>query len=129
MIGCVYSIDKENLEELDRQEGVHQNIYEPKEITVIGSNGKEYLCRTYWKRDVADGKREFELASKVFKITFSQFAIFKAYVSVIISGAKEHKFPDSYVAQLEAIEHNGIYDIPMLTNISKGTKEADEPEK
>lgn len=55
--------------------------------------------------------------------------LFKAYVSVIISGAKEHKFPDSYVAQLEAIDNNGIYDIPMLTNISKGTKEADEPAK
>jgi len=118
VIGCVYSIDKENLAELDRQEGVHQNIYEPKEITVIGSDGKEYLCRTYWKRDIADQSdrmRELELPSK-------------AYVSVIISGAKEHKFPDSYLEKLEAIEHNGIYDIPMMTNISKGTKEADEPD-
>ena len=71
VIGCVYSIDKENLAELDRQEGVHQNIYEPKEITVIGSDGKEYLCRTYWKRDIADqsdGMRELELPSKVFKL-------------------------------------------------------------
>lgn len=75
MIGCVYSIDKENLAELDRQEGVHQNIYEPKEITVIGSDGKEYLCRTYWKRDVADGKKEFELPSKVFKIENYFFSI------------------------------------------------------
>ena len=74
VIGCVYSIDKENLPELDRQEGVHQNIYEPKEITVIGSDGKEYNCRTYWKRDVADqpdGKREFELPSKVLNYSFS----------------------------------------------------------
>ena len=73
VIGCVYSIDKENLAELDRQEGVHQNIYEPKEITVIGSDGKEYLCRTYWKRDIADqsdGMRELELPSKVFKLLF-----------------------------------------------------------
>lgn len=70
VIGCVYSIDKENLAELDRQEGVHQNIYKPKEISVVGSDSKEYLCRTYWKIDIADQSdemRKFELPSKVLK--------------------------------------------------------------
>ena len=33
VIGCVWSIDKSNLPELDRQEGVHQEIYRPIELT------------------------------------------------------------------------------------------------
>ena len=65
VIGCVYSIDKENLGELDRQEGVHQNIYEPLEISVLGSDGKNYLCRTYYKKDVAEGRTKQDPPSKV----------------------------------------------------------------
>ena len=73
VIGCVYSIDKENLAELDRQEGVHQNIYEPLEISVLSSDGTEYVCRTYWKKDVADGKTGLDLPSKVqFKASYIQ---------------------------------------------------------
>ena len=49
-------------------------------------------------------------------------------MSVIISGAKEHSFPDFYIAKLEAIENNGIFDIPMLKNIEEGRKEDDEPD-
>ncbi|CAG5090698.1 Oidioi.mRNA.OKI2018_I69.PAR.g12690.t1.cds [Oikopleura dioica] len=116
VIGCVYSIDKENLAELDRQEGVHQNIYEPLEISALGSDGKNYLCRTYYKKDVAEGRTKQDPPSK-------------AYVSVIISGAKEHKFPEPYISQLETIEHNGIFDIPMLKNIEEGRKEDDEPDQ
>ena len=33
VIGCVWSIEKSNLAELDRQEGVHQRIYEPVALT------------------------------------------------------------------------------------------------
>ena len=49
-------------------------------------------------------------------------------MSVIISGAKEHSFPESYISELESIEHNGIFDIPMLKNIEEGRKEEDEPD-
>jgi len=121
VIGCVWSIEKSNLPELDRQEGVHQKIYEPIQLTVRLNDDSNVTCRSYRKLgvdDVIDGKAPIpeDLPSH-------------AYLSVIIDGAIEHNFPEKYIAKLNGIKHNGIMDIPMMKNIEENRKEADEPEE
>ena len=40
VIGCLWEIDLSTLAELDEQEGVSQNIYQPMEVTVVKGKGQ-----------------------------------------------------------------------------------------
>ena len=40
VIGCLWEIDLATIDDLDEQEGVSQNIYQPMEVTVVRGSGK-----------------------------------------------------------------------------------------
>lgn len=42
VIGCLWEIDLATIDDLDEQEGVSQNIYQPMEVTVVRGSGKSF---------------------------------------------------------------------------------------
>ena len=42
VIGCLWEIDLGTIDDLDEQEGVSQNIYQPMEVTVVRGSGKSF---------------------------------------------------------------------------------------
>ena len=44
VIGCLWEIDLATIDDLDEQEGVSQNIYQPMEVTVVRGSGKSPIC-------------------------------------------------------------------------------------
>ena len=88
--GAVWSMDKEQVPALDRQE----QCYQPTEVTVVSSDGERLRCRTYAQTSNPPFDPSVDRPSP-------------QYLQCIIDGAKECNLPESYVAELETVQHNG----------------------
>ncbi|XP_011875189.1 PREDICTED: gamma-glutamylcyclotransferase-like [Vollenhovia emeryi] len=97
--GVVWELDKCNLATLDRQEGVHDNIYRAMPVNVETPSGKTLNCRVYQQcnnpeeyvkpEDYSMDKRPSPL-----------------YISTILKGAEENSLPADYIKFLKTIPHN-----------------------
>lgn len=96
--GAIWDVGMENMDSLDRQEGVHLNIYRPIDVNVKTPGGDTVLCRCYRlvqqleAQDVDSVPRT--LPSNV-------------YLTTIINGAKETKLPAYYTKKLVDHPDNG----------------------
>ncbi|XP_063242880.1 gamma-glutamylcyclotransferase-like isoform X3 [Bacillus rossius redtenbacheri] len=98
--GAVWEIDLADLPSLDRQEGVGEGLYFPRNVTVTSLDGERYLCRTYQLTETppALGRNQTRpLESRPSYI----------YWQVIIQGARESGLPQEYIQKLNNIQHNG----------------------
>lgn len=101
--GAVWKINKEDLDELDRQEGVECGIYKPMTVTVL-MNAKdiqeEIECRTY--QLVHNPSTPLDTENRPFERQPS-----RTYLNVILNGAEETGLPYDYVKFLKSFKHNG----------------------
>jgi gamma-glutamylcyclotransferase len=99
VVGMVWTIEIDQLGNLDHQEGVHANIYRPLNVPVqMGS--RSILCRTF--QLVNNPPLILDLTKAPFERQPSY-----TYLSVIVRGAEENNFPEKYVKFLRSIKHNG----------------------
>ncbi|XP_049762240.1 gamma-glutamylcyclotransferase-like [Schistocerca cancellata] len=97
--GAVWQIDKSDMDNLDRQEGVPSGMYFPFEVKVEKSDGKKLLCRCY---QLCDTPSELVPGQPIPEDRLPS----ELYMSVIIQGARDTGLPHLYVEQLEKISHN-----------------------
>lgn len=99
--GAIWQINIENLPDLDRQEGVHNQVYKPLTLPIRTSSGEVLQCRIYQlvknppKLEGTESGRPFERQPS------------KTYMNIIVRGAIESGLPSDYVEKLKTIKHNG----------------------
>ncbi|KAF6198477.1 hypothetical protein GE061_008225 [Apolygus lucorum] len=101
--GAIWDIGDENLEDLDRQEGVKDSVYRPLEVPVKTPSGEVVTCRCY----CLVNQPSYPEVPNVPNLLPS-----KVYMDTVIRGAIESRLPEDYVKMLEAIPNNG-YDGPV----------------
>ncbi|KAG5884656.1 hypothetical protein JTB14_005400 [Gonioctena quinquepunctata] len=97
--GAIWEIKDEDLESLDKQEGVHANIYYPINVDVRTSDGEVVKCRCYRQVGSAEEVKLEDLPAER-KPT-------PAYVDTMVKGAEESGIPVEYINLLKKIPHNG----------------------
>ncbi|CAO1431602.1 unnamed protein product [Diamesa tonsa] len=99
--GAVWTIDNDQLHELDRQEGVDVSLYKPMTVKVLINDDKEEIeCRTYQLVNNPENILEPEDRTNERQPS-------KTYLNVIVNGALESKLPSDYVEFLKRFKHNG----------------------
>lgn len=97
----MWTIDNDQLHELDRQEGVDVSIYKPMTVKVLINDDKEEIeCRTY--QLVNNPVTILEPEDRTNERQPS-----KTYLNVILNGALESKLPSDYFEFLKRFKHNG----------------------
>lgn len=86
-----------DLDNLDRQEGVGDKIYLPFEVNILTPNDKNLLCRSYMLVNQPVKQIPLPLERRPSK----------AYIETILLGAKENNLPLEYLKFLDAIPDNG----------------------
>ncbi|XP_077446863.1 gamma-glutamylcyclotransferase a [Stigmatopora argus] len=86
--GVIWTMNRDHLDSLDRQEGVHRGFYSPLEVRVESSGHGEMTCRTYKMNN------------------FHTRPTSPQYKHVICLGAQQNGLPELYVDGLRAIETN-----------------------
>ncbi|XP_075974705.1 gamma-glutamylcyclotransferase-like [Anticarsia gemmatalis] len=98
--GSLWTLDKDQINYLDEQEGVSLGWYYPKSVNVTTPNGKTVLARTYL---------ETEIPSKLAK--GEDLPIERrpsnTYLEVIALGAIESKLPAEYIGFIFSFPTNG----------------------
>jgi len=84
--GVLYRLSEQQLNALDRFEGVPEH-YRRSEVTVVDGNGQKVVAQVYLARKVRKGLKPDP-----------------QYLQRIVQGAEEHHLPPDYVKQLRAIE-------------------------
>lgn len=97
--GAVWQLDRSDMENLDRQEGVSSNVYFPFEVEVETPDEQKLLCRCY---QLCDTPTKLNPGQPVPEDRLPS----ELYLSVIIKGAQETGLPDDYIKQLKKISHN-----------------------
>ncbi|XP_077977472.1 gamma-glutamylcyclotransferase-like [Glandiceps talaboti] len=106
--GTIWEIGREHLPALDRQEGVHMNVYDPLEVTVCTQNNRQLTCRTY----------------KMVNIIPTDPS--PHYLSVVQDGAKQNGLPDDYITFLNSIQHNNYQgELKIMAKIEENKKSSD----
>lgn len=96
----MWKICRDDLEELDRQEGVECEIYRPLEVDVfVKELQKNIPCRTY--ELVHNPTSPLHPPDRPFERQPS-----KTYLTVILNGALESKLPEEYYNFLKSFKHN-----------------------
>ncbi|KAG5842385.1 gamma-glutamylcyclotransferase a [Anguilla anguilla] len=85
--GVIWKMNRDDLPNLDKQEGVDKGIYRPLEVKVDTHEG-EVVCRTYQMND------------------FRAMLPSPPYKQVICLGAKQNGIPSDYIRKLEAMKTN-----------------------
>lgn len=85
--GIIYDICQTTKKILDKKEGLRTNIY--KTFNVVANHDKKYKCLCYCMTE----------ARLCNKITLPSIY----YITLIINGAKKHKFPINYINKLLVI--------------------------
>ncbi|KAH3776380.1 gamma-glutamylcyclotransferase-like [Dreissena polymorpha] len=100
--GCVWRLDNEHRESLDRQESVYNAI----EVPVTAPDNTVYTCLTYQLPKDLLSPRGFDPRPS------------PMYLDVIVRGAVQNHLPGSYIDQLNAVQHNGLHeDIDLYTHL------------
>lgn len=101
--GAVWRINDDDVEELDRQEGVECGIYKPLTVKVLvdieGETAK-VSCRTY--QLVHNPPTPLDPTKRPFERQPSE-----TYLNVILNGAEETGLPADYIEFLKSFKHNG----------------------
>lgn len=101
VVGVIWSIKNEDLEMLDRQEGVEVGIYRSMTVDVERQDSGELIsCRTY--QLVHNPVNSLDPQNRPFERCPS-----RDYLNVVVNGAVESKFNDEYVNFLKSFRHNG----------------------
>lgn len=101
VIGVIWSIKSEDLEMLDRQEGVEVGIYKPLTVDIERLDTTEFItCRCY--QLVHNPAESLEPTDRPVERCPS-----RDYLNVVVNGAVESKFSDEYVDFLKSFKHNG----------------------
>ncbi|ESO09758.1 hypothetical protein HELRODRAFT_186293 [Helobdella robusta] len=90
--GVVWTMDVDDINILNEQEGVSSGVYEPFSVDVATPNDEIIQCRSY---RLLKEKLESDKPSK-------------SYLDVIIKGALQHNLPRDYVQWLKHRESNGL---------------------
>uniref|UniRef100_A0A6M2DP07 gamma-glutamylcyclotransferase n=1 Tax=Xenopsylla cheopis TaxID=163159 RepID=A0A6M2DP07_XENCH len=98
--GAIWEIENKNLASLDKQEGVHLNSYQAKDINIKTKSGKNVLCRIYEQCKLPPTLQPGEPFPEDRKPSL-------VYLETIIQGALESGLPDTYLKMLRSIPHNG----------------------
>lgn len=101
--GAVWKMAHEDIDELDRQEGVELGLYKPMTVKVlinVKDVNEEISCRTY--QLVNNPKEPLNPEDRPFERQPS-----KTYLNVILNGAEETGLPADYIAFLARFKHNG----------------------
>lgn len=85
--GVLYLMTGEQLERLDRTEGVENGYYERVEVEVVDRDGNVVRAWTYVSLHAVQGRKPSP-----------------RYIGLLLEGACEHELPLDYVARLEACE-------------------------
>ncbi|NP_001155144.1 gamma-glutamyl cyclotransferase-like venom protein isoform 1 precursor [Nasonia vitripennis] len=98
--GVIWEINLEDLAHLDDQEGVHENIYFPKNVSIRTPEGETIECRTYQECVLPE---KYVPPSELPPERQPSFV----YLNTIIRGAKEFHIPEEYIRFIESFKHNG----------------------
>nr|XP_053621339.1 gamma-glutamylcyclotransferase-like isoform X2 [Plodia interpunctella] len=98
--GALWNIDINDMERLDKQEGVPEGWYYPLNVKVITSGGKTVVAHTYQMTNVPQNED---------KILPSERRPSNTYLQVITLGAVESKLPSDYVGSLFTFVSNGNF--------------------
>ncbi|XP_011305035.1 gamma-glutamylcyclotransferase-like [Fopius arisanus] len=109
--GAIWEIDKSNLPDLDRQEGVDVNHYFSLDVDVKSPDGKIFKCRVY--QQCNNPKESLDVSNLP-----SDRQPSYSYLSTIIAGAQESGIPSDYINFLKSIKHNGFIGELTFGNIS-----------
>ncbi|XP_049606836.1 gamma-glutamylcyclotransferase [Syngnathus scovelli] len=101
--GVIWTIRRDQLDNLDYQEGIHEGLYSPLEVTVESSNHGEMLCRTYQMNN------------------FHAFPTSPQYKHVVCWGAEQNGLPGDYIGGLQAVKTNNYMGPSMLDCIEVHT--------
>ncbi|XP_057327386.1 gamma-glutamylcyclotransferase-like [Microplitis mediator] len=102
--GVIWKMPESKVADLDRQEGVHVDLYKAIEIKVTSFSGKVYYCRSY--KAVVDPKP----AVKLDQLPDNRLPS-SLYMKVLIKGAQDHHLPQDYIKFMKTIRHNNITDV------------------
>jgi len=86
LYGALYRIDPDHKKHLDQAEGLG-NGYETKQVTIITGSGKMITAFTYYATRIAANIEPFHW-----------------YKQHVLSGAKEHCFPEPYIEKIALID-------------------------
>lgn len=100
VFGAVWTIELKNLPDLDRQEGVHSNTYEPKSVPVETANGT-IMCRAYYLTN-----QPSIILKEGDEVPFDRQPS-KTYLKTLVKGAIETEVPEQYLNWMKKIKHNG----------------------
>jgi gamma-glutamylcyclotransferase len=98
--GAVWEIDLSNMEHLDKQEGVHKQVYRPLSVPIHTPDGEILLCRAY--QLVKNPENLPEGAEVPIDRQPS-----RTYLEIIQEGAMESGLPECYIEFLKKVKHNG----------------------
>ncbi|KAG9355703.1 hypothetical protein JZ751_000541 [Albula glossodonta] len=101
--GVVWKMSNDNMDSLDKQEGVDKGVYRPLEVKVETDEG-EIVCRTYKMND------------------FNTNLPSPQYKQVICLGAKQNGLPLDYIEKLEAVKTNDYSGPSILDDIQESMK-------
>ncbi|XP_059621994.1 gamma-glutamylcyclotransferase-like isoform X1 [Phlebotomus argentipes] len=120
--GAIWEIDMENLDSLDKQEGVHRGVYQPLSLPIETPRGETLICRVY---QLVNNPDDYPVKNGV---RIEERKPSYSYIQVLINGAIESGLPEYYVEFLKSVEHNGNLGKPELIsslnlNLTKSSKE------
>lgn len=98
--GAIWEIENSYISNLDRQEGVHHNIYFPIDVCIETLSGSKVICRSYQLCTTPEALRNREILPKERQPS-------EVYMAVIIKGAIESALPSAYIEELKRIPNNG----------------------
>lgn len=84
--GVWYALQDQELEKVDKHEGVHKKQYVRRTITVTNQNGELTSAECYFAVSPSSGLRPH-----------------RVYLNLIINGAEEHGLPPKYIEWLKSL--------------------------
>ncbi|XP_059488222.1 gamma-glutamylcyclotransferase-like [Neocloeon triangulifer] len=101
MWGAVWKMDTDQIDSLDRQEGVKDGVYQVLHVNVTDAAGSTYNCRTY----------RYNAKEPLTGGTYSKIPQARRpspiYLETILRGANQSSLPKSYIDKLSSIPSNG----------------------
>ncbi|XP_056640476.1 gamma-glutamylcyclotransferase-like [Diorhabda sublineata] len=102
--GALWELNDVDFENLDKQEGVHLNIYRPIIVDIETPDGKIIKCKSYQQ---VNKYEEIDLTKLPEDRRPSP-----AYLNVIVQGAEETGLPNEYINFLKTVVTNSTTYIP-----------------